>query len=155
MHKLLRTLGLALLATSVAACHFVYVPDVQQGNLLDKKTVDQLQPGMSKRQVLVLMGSPSVNSPFDQNRWDYVSTVSHRGGPMTVRTFSLTFNNDTLVKTEGDFFAQDAAQIIKDTKKYHASYPVNETQGDKNTSPDDKKDDDGGFGGGSSSSDGK
>jgi outer membrane protein assembly factor BamE len=154
MHKLLRTLGLALLATSVAACHFVYVPDVQQGNLLDKKTVDQLQPGMSKRQVLVLMGSPSVNSPFDQNRWDYVSTVSHRGGPMTVRTFSLTFNNDTLVKTEGDFFAQDAAQAIKDTKKYHASYPVDETQGDKSTSPDDKKDD-GGFGGGSSSSDGK
>lgn len=153
MHKLLRTLGLALLATSVAACHFVYVPDVQQGNLLDKKTVDQLQPGMSKRQVLVLMGSPSVNSPFDQNRWDYVSTVSHRGGPMTVRTFSLTFNNDTLVKTEGDFFAQDAAQIIKDSKKYHASYPVNETQGDKNTNPDEKKDD-GGFGGGSSS-DGK
>jgi outer membrane protein assembly factor BamE len=153
MHKLLRTLGLALLATSVAACHFVYVPDVQQGNLLDKKTVDQLQPGMSKRQVLVLMGSPSVNSPFDQNRWDYVSTVSHRGGPMTVRTFSLTFNNDTLVKTEGDFFAQDAAQIIKDSKKYHASYPVNETQGDKNTSPDEKKDD-GGFGS-DSSSDGK
>jgi outer membrane protein assembly factor BamE len=153
MQKLLRTLGLVLLATSVAACHLVYVPDVQQGNLLDKKTVDQLQPGMSKRQVLVLMGSPSVNSPFSQNRWDYVSTVSHRGGPMKIRTFSLTFNNDTLVRTEGDFFAEDAAQIIKDTKKYHASYPVDETSGDKSKGPDDDKKDDGGFGGGGSSDD--
>ena len=64
MQKLLRTLGMAILASSVAACGLVYVPDVQQGNLLDKKTVEQLQPGMTKRQVLVLMGSPSVNSPF-------------------------------------------------------------------------------------------
>ncbi|HMH67904.1 MAG TPA: outer membrane protein assembly factor BamE [Pinirhizobacter sp.] len=97
MQKLLRTLGMAIFASSVAACGLVYVPDVQQGNLLDKKTVEQLQPGMTKRQVLVLMGSPSVNSPFYQNRWDYVSTVAHRGGPMKVRTFSLAFNNDVLV----------------------------------------------------------
>jgi outer membrane protein assembly factor BamE len=100
---------------------------------------------MTKRQVLVLMGTPSVSTPFDQSRWDYVSTLSHRGSAMKVRTFTLTFNNDTLVRTEGDFFAQDAQQLVKDSKKYNAGYPVNETRGDKNTSPDDKKND-GGFG---------
>ena len=146
MQKLLRTLGMAILASSVAACGLVYVPDVQQGNLLDKKTVEQLQPGMTKRQVLVLMGSPSVSSPFYQNRWDYVSTVAHRGGPMKVRTFSLTFNNDVLVSTKGDFFAADAAALLKEQKKYHQDYPTSETQGDKNTDPDAKKSDDGGFG---------
>jgi outer membrane protein assembly factor BamE len=151
MHKPLRTLGFALLGLTVAGCHLVYTPDVQQGNLLDKKNVDQLKPGMTKRQVLVLLGTPSVTTPFDQNRWDYVSTFSRRGAPMTVRTLSLTFNNDTLVRTDGDFFAQDAAQLLKDTKKYHASYPVDETEGDKSKSPDDKKDD-GGFGSGGKSS---
>ena len=149
MQKLLRTLGMAILASSVAACGLVYVPDVQQGNLLDKKTVEQLQPGMTKRQVLVLMGSPSVSSPFYQNRWDYVSTVAHRGGPMKVRTFSLAFNNDVLVSTKGDFFAADATAILKDQKKYHQDYPTTETKGDKNTDPDAKKSDDGGFGSGS------
>ena len=108
MHKLIRTLGFALLGLSLASCRLVYTPDVQQGNLLDKKNVEQLKPGMTKRQVLVLMGTPSVSTPFDQSRWDYVSTLSHRGGAMKVRTFTLTFNNDTLVRTEGDFFAQDA-----------------------------------------------
>jgi outer membrane protein assembly factor BamE len=136
MQKLIRTLGSAMLALSLAGCGLVYVPDVQQGNILDKKTVDQLQPGMTKHQVLVLMGSPSVHTPFNQNRWDYVSTQQHRGGPIKIRTFTLSFNNDTLVRTEGDFFAQDPEQMLKDSKKYHATYPVDETQGDKSKSGD-------------------
>src|SRR5579859_6858818 len=131
MHKLIRTVGFALLALSLASCRLIYTPDVYQGNLLDKKTVDQLQPGMTKRQVLVLMGSPSVNSPFSQNQWNYVSTQQHRGGDIKVRTLTLSFNNDVLVRTEGDFFAEDAQKLVNDTKKYHASYPVDETKGDK------------------------
>ncbi|OOG46751.1 outer membrane protein assembly factor BamE [Rhodanobacter sp. C01] len=149
MQKLITLLVFAVLALSIAGCHIVYTPDVQQGNLLDKKTVDQLKPGMTKRQVLVLMGTPSVSTPFDQSRWDYVSTQQHRGGPIKIRTFTLTFNNDTLVRTEGDFFAEDAQQLVKDAKKYHASYPVNETEGDKSKNPDDNKNN-GGFGSGSS-----
>ncbi|WP_201312856.1 outer membrane protein assembly factor BamE [Dyella sp. EPa41] len=133
MHKLIRTLGFAMLAVSLASCRLIYTPDVQQGNLLDKKNVDQLQPGMTKRQVLVLMGSPSVNSPFNQNQWNYVSTQQHRGGDIKIRTLTLTFNNDSLVRTDGDFFAEDAQKLVDDTKKYHASYPVDETKGDKNT----------------------
>ncbi len=140
MQKLITLLVFAVLALSIAGCHIVYTPDVQQGNLLDKDMVSQLKPGMTKRQVLVLMGTPSVSTPFDASRWDYVSTQQHRGGPITLRTFTLTFNNDTLVRTQGDFFAQDAQQLVKDSKKYHASYPVNETKGDKNTSAEDKKD---------------
>jgi outer membrane protein assembly factor BamE len=151
MQKLITLLVFALLAVSMAGCHFVYTPDVQQGNLLDKTMVDQLKPGMSKHQVLLLMGTPSVSTPFDQSRWDYVSTQQHRGGPILLRTFTLTFNNDTLVRTQGDFFAQDAQQLVKDSKKYHASYPVDETQGDKSKSPDEAKKDDGGMDSGTTS----
>jgi outer membrane protein assembly factor BamE len=143
MQKLITLLVFALLAVSIAGCHIVYVPDVQQGNLLDKTMVDQLKPGMSKHQVLLLMGTPSVSTPFDQSRWDYVSTLQHRGGAIALRTFTLTFNNDTLVRTQGDFFAQDAQEMVKDSKKYHASYPVDETQGDKSKSPDEEKKDGG------------
>ncbi|MEP6899026.1 MAG: outer membrane protein assembly factor BamE [Rhodanobacter sp.] len=150
MQKLITLLVFAMLALSIAGCHIVYTPDVQQGNLLDKKVVDQLKPGMTKRQVIVLMGTPSVSTPFNQSRWDYVSTIAHRGGPIKIRTFSLTFNNDTLVRTEGDFFAQDAQQLVKDSKKYRAGYPVNETEGDKSTNPNDNKND-GGFGSGDKS----
>ena len=150
MQKLITVLVFALLAVSIAGCHIVYTPDVQQGNLLDKTTVDQLKPGMTKHQVLLLMGTPSVSTPFDQSRWDYVSTLQHRGGDIALRTFTLTFNNDTLVRTQGDFFAMDAQQLVKDSKKYHASYPVNETEGDKSSTPSDDKKSDGGMDSGTS-----
>ncbi|MDE1894399.1 MAG: outer membrane protein assembly factor BamE [Pseudomonadota bacterium] len=143
MQKLITLLVFAMLALSLAGCHFVYTPDVQQGNLLDKKTVDQLKPGMTKHQVLVLMGTPSVSTPFDHSRWDYVSTQSHRGGPIKIRTLTLTFNNDVLARSEGDFFAEDATQLVKDAKRYNSGYPVNETKGDKDTSGSDKKSDGG------------
>lgn len=139
MQKLITLLVSAMLALTIGGCHMVYTPDVQQGNLLDKAMVGQLKPGMTKRQVLVLMGTPSVSSPFDHDRWDYVSTQSRRGGPIKVRTFTLTFNNDTLVRTDGDFFAQDAEELIKDSKKYHASYPADGASSDKNESPEPKK----------------
>ena len=131
MQKLIALLAFALLAISVGGCHLVYTPDVQQGNLLDKAMVDQLKPGMTKRQTLLLMGTPSVSTPFEKNRWDYVSTMSRRGGPLKVRTFTLTFNNDILVRTEGDFFAEDAEALVRDSKKYHSSYPVDGAKGDK------------------------
>ncbi|WP_343115416.1 outer membrane protein assembly factor BamE, partial [Clostridioides difficile] len=70
----------------------VYTPDVQQGNLfsktVDQKAVDQLKPGLTKEQVLTLLGTPSVASPFDHSRWDYVSTYSHRGEKRITHTMS-------------------------------------------------------------------
>jgi outer membrane protein assembly factor BamE len=138
MQKLIRTLGFATLALSLAGCHIVYTPDVAQGNLfdktIDKNLADQLKPGLTKRQVLVLMGTPSVASPFDQNRWDYVSTYSHRGEKMTVNTMSLFFNNDTLVRTEGSLYMQDALKLVKESNKYKTNYNVNDTSGDKSSS---------------------
>jgi outer membrane protein assembly factor BamE len=136
MQKLIRTLGFATLAISLAGCHIVYTPDVAQGNLfdktIDKNLADQLKPGLTKRQVLVLMGTPSVASPFDQNRWDYVSTYSHRGEKMTVNTMSLFFNNDTLVRTEGTLYMQDSLKLVKESNKYKTNYNVNDKSGDKN-----------------------
>ncbi|HTV86958.1 MAG TPA: outer membrane protein assembly factor BamE [Dyella sp.] len=138
MQKLIRTLGFATLAMSLAGCHIVYTPDVAQGNLfdktIDKNLADQLKPGLTKRQVLVLMGTPSVATPFNQNRWDYVSTYSHRGGKMTVNTMSLFFNNDVLVRTQGNLYFQDAQKLVNQSKKFKTNYNVNDTSGDKDTS---------------------
>ncbi|AFC85766.1 outer membrane protein assembly factor BamE [Frateuria aurantia] len=135
MHKLTRTLATALLASSLAGCHFLYVPDVQQGNWLEKKDVDQLKPGLTKRQVLVLLGTPSVATPFEQDRWDYVSTNSLRGRKPTIHSLTLTFNNDILVRTQGDFFAQDASKALKRSERYRTKYSVNDEDGDKKMGP--------------------
>jgi outer membrane protein assembly factor BamE len=150
MQKVIRTLGFATLALSLAGCHIVYTPDVAQGNLfdktIDKNLADQLKPGLTKRQVLVLMGTPSVATPFNQSRWDYVSTYAHRGGKMTVNTMSLYFNNDVLVRTEGNLYFQDAQKLVNQSKKFKTSYNVNDTSGDKNPGAGDSSGGDNGGG---------
>src|SRR5437667_461809 len=62
--------ALALLATTLGGC--VYRMNIQQGNYLEGKTVDQLQFGMTRSQVRYLLGTPMVPAVFDKDRWDYV-----------------------------------------------------------------------------------
>ena len=34
--------------------------------------LSKLETGLSKAQVQYIMGTPSINDPFDSNKWDYV-----------------------------------------------------------------------------------
>src|SRR5437588_376281 len=71
-----------LLASALSAC--VYRMNIQQGNYLEGKTVDQLQVGMTRSQVRYLLGTPLVPAVFDKDRWDYVYYFKHgrlRGSP--------------------------------------------------------------------------
>ncbi len=134
MIKVLRLTGLALFGFVIAACSPIYKLDIQQGDLLTKSLVDSLKPGMTKRQVTLVMGSPSVISPFDQNRWDYVSTLRQGNGRMEHKALTLYFENDALAKIEGDYFAENPQELIKEATKYKRQYPD-----DKHPEDDKKK----------------
>ncbi|HEX7130058.1 MAG TPA: outer membrane protein assembly factor BamE [Rhodanobacteraceae bacterium] len=131
---------------ALGGCSVIYKPDVQQGNLLDAKNVQQLKPGMSKQQVLALLGTPSVSSPFAQNRWDYVATLQRRGGKVLERTLTLYFNNDTLVRTDGDFLKETPQELLQEARKYGPLYPSNLTKEEQQKL--EKKAEQGGGGGG-------
>jgi len=89
-------LFLALLLVG-SGCGLIYKQNVQQGNALEQKDLDELYLGMNKRQVLFVLGSPSIHDPFHQQRWDYVQTFSRRGGKMVQRTVTLRFDQDDLL----------------------------------------------------------
>lgn len=98
-----------LLALLLPACGLIYKQDIQQGSALEREDVETLETGMTKRQVLVLLGSPSVHSPFHDDRWDYISTFTRRGGePQAMRRLSLDFENDRLVAISGDYLDEIA-----------------------------------------------
>jgi outer membrane protein assembly factor BamE len=123
MKRVSRLISALALGLALSGCGLVYTVDVQQGNLLDKKLVEQLKPGMTKRQVNLALGTPSVTTPFEQSRWDYVSSIKRRGHSMQTRTLTLTFEGEALAKIEGDYFPEDSAQLIKDAKKYRVEFP--------------------------------
>lgn len=70
-----RLAALGLLALLASGC--VYRMDIQQGNYLEGKTVDQLQVGMTRSQVRYLLGTPMVPDLFDKDRWDYLYYFQH------------------------------------------------------------------------------
>jgi len=71
MHLIVKRLAaLSLAATLCGGC--VYRMDIQQGNYLEGKTVDQLAVGMTRSQVRYLLGTPMVPDLFDKDRWDYL-----------------------------------------------------------------------------------
>ncbi len=115
MRKLLILLALAFL---VSGCGIIYRQPIYQGNLLDKSAVDQLQPGMSKQQVLTLLGSPSVADPFHNQRWDYTATQrTGRLGHVERKNLVLYFENDALARWDGDYFPEQDEALSRELRK--------------------------------------
>ena len=62
---------------ALAGCSFpgVYKIDIQQGNVVTQDMIDQLRPGMTRRQVRFIMGNPLLTDTFHADRWDYLYTL--------------------------------------------------------------------------------
>ena len=106
-----------LLAASLGACGLVYKVPVNQGNLLEQDMVDTIEPGMTKRQIALIMGTPSVQSPFEQDVWSYTSSLPRRGKKPEVKALNLIFENDVLARIEGDYFPQRDEQLLQESRK--------------------------------------
>ncbi len=127
----MRSIALSLLiALGASGCGVLYKVDVYQGNLLDERNVTQLREGMSKRQVLSLLGSPAVRDPFHASRWDYIGTQSQRGSEPEVKNLVLTFNGDSLASIEGDYFPKQDVEL-RDRLSRYGNLPREEREKDK------------------------
>lgn len=105
--KLYQYLLLAVLTASTAACsNWIYRIDVPQGNFLDERDVKELRKGMSKDQVIYVLGHPVVEDSFNDDTWYYVYDMKRgmrKRGEDFQKQLILTFDNDNLVTATGDF----------------------------------------------------
>lgn len=116
MHKLLVALLAALL---VSGCGLLYRQPIHQGNLIDKDQAEQLQAGMSKQQVLALLGTPAITDPFHAQRWDYTGTQrTTRVGRTEVRNLTLWFENDALARWDGEYFGDQDMELAAEMRKF-------------------------------------
>jgi outer membrane protein assembly factor BamE len=91
---------------ALAGCSFpgVYKIDIQQGNVVTQDMIDQLRPGMTRRQVRFIMGNPLLTDTFHANRWDYLYSIQPGGGKRQQERVSVVFDaNDQLAGLSGDF----------------------------------------------------
>lgn len=81
---------------------FPYRATIQQGNWITSGQVAQLETGMSRDQVRFLLGTPTLQDAFHADRWDYPYYNQPGYGDDELRTFTVWFSNDQLVRWEGD-----------------------------------------------------
>lgn len=78
----------------------LYKIDVQQGNVVTEEMLDKLKPGMTKSQVLFVLGSPLIVDTFRDNRWDYVYIFREKGNLVEQKRLTIFFENDNIVHIE-------------------------------------------------------
>ena len=128
----LAVLALLLSTGLLCACGFVGFPgvykiDVEQGNLVDQEMIDQLQRGMSRRQVRFIMGSPLVEDTFNPDRWDYPYVIRNGQDVIREAQVSLFFDGDTLKSIRGDYlpdWAREEQATPEDAEPAEAGEPA-------------------------------
>jgi outer membrane protein assembly factor BamE len=102
---------------------FVYRPEIQQGNVVEQEQVNQLRPGLSKRQVKFLLGTPMLNDVFHANRWDYAYTIGRGSTPQEIRRLTVFFQDDRLVRIAGDMRPQPESERAEIKKEVVVTVP--------------------------------
>ncbi|MEO8160317.1 MAG: outer membrane protein assembly factor BamE [Arenimonas sp.] len=109
---------LILAAVLLSGCNFIYRQPVFQGNLLEKSDVEQLKPGMTRAQVVSLVGTPPIADPFHQERWDYIATERRRHGKTDIKDLTLWFEGDVLARMEGEYFPEKDPELLVEIRKF-------------------------------------
>ena len=131
--NLLVSLSLVSCSTILNNLPGVYTIDIQQGNIVEQSMIDQLRPGMNKRQVQFIMGSPMMDDIFHKNRWDYLYLNKPSGEDKKQKQVSLFFENDQIVGIQGDF-RPGTIPVIKSSNETTVDVPkrdLDKTLGEK------------------------
>jgi outer membrane protein assembly factor BamE len=93
----------------------VYKIDIPQGNIIDPEEAAKLRPGLTRRQVEFLLGTPAITDPFHPDRWDYVYFFKPGRGKPESRSLSLIFQGDQVARIEGEIPSPESVE--KDIEK--------------------------------------
>jgi outer membrane protein assembly factor BamE len=99
--KLVSRFTLIALLGLASGC--LYRLPIQQGNVLNADLVKQLEPGMTRSQVMFLLGTPMVPNGFNTDRWDYYCYMKYsRGERPETKRLTVFFKNEKVDHFEGD-----------------------------------------------------
>lgn len=96
---------LAIIAFGLTACISLkpYQASVQQGNIINNSSLKEVRYGMTKEEILYLLGTPMITDPFNEERWDYFYSNKNRNkNETTTRRVTAMFEGGKLVELKGD-----------------------------------------------------
>ncbi len=78
-----------------------YRPDIPQGNFVSQEMVAQLKEGMTREQVIFVLGTPLLTDIFHADRWDYAFRYKKGNGEITNSRVTVFFKDNRLQRYEG------------------------------------------------------
>lgn len=96
-------LGASMLTTT--ACGSWWLPrphkiEIQQGNLLPAAAVARITEGMTKSEVIAVLGEPVTTNHFNTQQWDYIYSLSRSGDNPEAKWLTLVFDSDRVVSID-------------------------------------------------------
>ncbi|WP_395480086.1 outer membrane protein assembly factor BamE [Candidatus Curculioniphilus buchneri] len=71
----------------------IYHPEINQGNYLTTADIAKIHIGMTKKQIVYILGTPMLKDPFGSNILYYIFRRDHGIKSIFQQTLILTFNN--------------------------------------------------------------
>ncbi|MDH5471952.1 MAG: outer membrane protein assembly factor BamE [Gammaproteobacteria bacterium] len=118
MHKLATPFILTLLIFTTGCTALLPEPhklDIQQGNRIKQENVSKLKLGMTRKQVVFILGTPLLKDGFHYNRWDYIDYFKPGKGDVQQSRLSLIFDGDRLTKIDDSHYIQLPEQDTSNT----------------------------------------
>jgi len=112
MQKNLRWIALCLLLTG---CAFpgVFKINIDQGNIITQEQLDQLKPGLTRRQVHFILGNPLIVDSFNSNHETYVQTQQIAGGDINKQRLTIFYEDDTYTHYESTLELDSGAETYE------------------------------------------
>lgn len=82
--------------------------DIQQGNKVTPENFAKLKTGMTRNQVIFVLGTPLLKDPFHEGRWDYIFYLKPGNQEVRQSRLTLYFDGDTLVRIDDNDYTPEA-----------------------------------------------
>jgi outer membrane protein assembly factor BamE len=101
----MRFLAITLIAASLVAgtgcsgnIFSIHRIDIEQGNIVDPAAVNELSPGMTRKQVTALLGHPVLQPVLNPDRWEYVYYKKLPDKPVEKQVVVVHFAGDKVTR---------------------------------------------------------
>ncbi len=74
--------------------------DIEQGNIIEEAAVNELEPGMTRAQVIALLGHPVLQPALDPDRWEYVYYRKLPDKPVEKKIVIVRFDGDKITAVD-------------------------------------------------------
>lgn len=100
MYRLFRCLWVFCVIFLLSGCGLFrpYHIDIQQGNVVTQEMRNDLTLGMTKKQVVLVLGMPVLNTRYTADTWYYVYSMQKGHQKINVKRLTLEFKNNKLTK---------------------------------------------------------